>query len=69
MKYYITDPDTKQSLEIPENVSDSVISQYLDKKYIGVIGLGSGNLRLFITPAHLCDGLQICLEVLVDGQF
>jgi len=41
MKYYITDPDTKQSLEIPENVSDSVISQYLDKKYIGVIGLSS----------------------------
>lgn len=41
MKYYITDPDTRQNLEIPDNVVDSVIKQYLDRKYLGVIGLGS----------------------------
>lgn len=41
MKYYIIDPDNGETIKVPEYMVDGVIKQYLDRKYIGVIGLGS----------------------------
>jgi hypothetical protein len=40
MKYYYTDSETKERRFIDEHISDSVLKQYLENKYIGVIGLG-----------------------------
>ena len=41
MNYYYKDEDSKEIIAIPEHVSNSVIKQYLDSKYLMVVALGS----------------------------
>jgi len=41
MNYYVTDPEDDKVKLVPEHIANGVLQQYLDKRYIGVIALGS----------------------------
>lgn len=41
MEYHIKDPEDNKMKLVPEYIANGVLQQYLDKRYIGVIGLGS----------------------------
>ena len=41
MKYYYKHEETNENIFIPEHISNSVLKQYLDSKFIMVIALSS----------------------------
>ena len=47
MKYYIINPETDDTIKVPDYMVDGIIKQYLDRKYTFAIAIGSFIIGFF----------------------